>query len=597
MTGQRAITSILEWFIPASLKEDPDTYRRAQMFVGAHVFGPPLGHLIAIYLYIIDPTPGWHWWCLTLALAAYYFFPFILRATGRFTLLSLLSMQNLAFIVLLTSFYYGGVSSPFLVWVPVVPLLAFYYLGAKPKMRVIVLSVVAVNLAIFYAVHLSGVPFPEHVPLSQLGSMGIFSVCICVVFVSIMSLYYERIAILASEIKGAHVRAEQNRQMAEMANRAKSEFLARISHELRTPLNSVLGFAQLLEMNPKEPLTARQGRQVAQIRRSGTHLLALIDEILDLSKIESGTIRVSIERVPLGLVIDQLRETLQPLADSAGVSLSIDIADDLLTVRADRIRLAQILMNLGTNAIKYNRRGGSIAIEARSDGHAMVSIAVADTGPGIPFDRQGEVFQPFNRLGAENSAVEGTGIGLAISHRLAELMAGALTFISEPDKGSTFTLTLPMAPPADEATIAAEKASSRKTVDFKSADKALTLLYVEDNPPNIALMQELVDTVPNLKLLTAPDGNTGLALAHAHQPDVIVLDINLPGMSGFEVLRRLRHGARTSTIPVLALTAAAQLRDHERGKAAGFRHYLTKPINVQEFLSAIDDVLVKAHDS
>ena len=594
MTSTRAVTSVLEWFIPPALRADPDSYRRAQMFIGAHVFGPPLGHLIAIYLYFIDPVPGWHWWSLTVALAVYYAFPFLLRWTGRFTLLSLLSMQNLAFIVLQTSFSYGGVSSPFLIWTPVIPLLAFFYLGAGPKMRTIVLSLLAVDLAIFYGIHLAGVPFPEYIPLARMDGMGIFSVCICVVFVAIMSLYYERIAILASEIKGAHLRAEHDREMAEMANRAKSEFLARISHELRTPLNSVLGFAQLMEINAKEPLTARQARHVAQIRRSGQHLLALIDEILDLSKIESGTIRISIERVVLGPVIDQLRETLQPLADSAEIAFTVDVAADLPAVSADRVRLAQVLMNLGTNAIKYNRRGGSVALQVRWDGEDTVRIALIDTGVGIALDRQDEVFQPFNRLGAEQGGVEGTGIGLAISHRLAALMNGTLTFTSEQDKGSTFWLTLPVAPLLAETEESGADSLQREGLAFKSTDRALTLLYVEDNPPNIALMQDLVDSVPNLKLLTAPDGSTGLALAHAHQPDVIVLDINLPGMSGFEVLRRLRHGARTSSIPVLALTAAAQMRDHERGKAAGFRHYLTKPINVQEFLSAIDDVLVKA---
>jgi signal transduction histidine kinase/CheY-like chemotaxis protein len=461
-----------------------------------------------------------------------------------------------------------------------------------------ILSIIGGSLAVFYAVHLAGVPYPETVPLSKLTGLGIFSLIVAVLYVSVLSIYYERIAIRASEIKAAHMQADHAREIAETANRAKSEFLARISHELRTPLNSVLGFAQLIEMNPKEPLSPRQGRHISQIRRSGQHLLVLIDEILDLSKIESGAIRISIERVQLGPIFDQLRETLQPLADSAEVVFSIDVPSSLPSVRTDRIRLVQILMNLGTNAIKYNRRGGSVALQARWDGNGTVRVAMIDTGIGIPLERHGEVFQPFNRLGAENGAVEGTGIGLAISHRLATLMSGALTFTSEPGRGSTFWLDLPTAPAGLEVTEETAQAEKGASILLKRATKALTLLYVEDNPPNIALMQELVDSVPNLKLMTAPDGNTGLALAHAHRPDVIVLDINLPGMSGFEVLRRLRHSARTGDIPVMALTAAAQMRDHERGKAAGFAHYLTKPINVQEFLRAVDQMLeVRANDA
>ena len=478
-------------------------------------------------------------------------------------------------------------------------MLAFYYLGAAPRMRVIVLSILAVNLAVFYAIHLLGYPFPTYVPLARLSGMGIFSVCTAVLFVSIMSLYYERVAVLASEIRAAHMQADQDRQVAEMANRAKSDFLARISHELRTPLNAVLGFAQLIEMNPKEPLTARQGRHVGQIRKSGNHLLSLIDEILDLSKIEAGTIRISIERVPLGSVFEQLRETLQPLADSAQIRLVIDLPNELPAVRADRVRLIQILMNLGTNAIKYNRRGGQITLQAHWSGGDIVRLAVIDTGVGIPRELHGDVFKPFNRLGAEEGSIEGTGIGLAISHRLTALMQGVLAFESELNQGSTFWIELPTAGPPEPLAVETHDADAADSelAGLDAAEKQLTLLYVEDNPPNIALMQDLVDSVPNLRLLTAPNGNTGLALAHAHRPDLIVLDINLPGMNGFEVLKRLKYAQRTRAIPVVALTAAAQPNDVERGKAAGFTHYLTKPINVQEFLLAIRDNLERRNDA
>ena len=495
MSGSRAIASTLKSFIPDDLRNDPDTYRRAQMFVGAHVFGPPLGHVIAIYLYFIDPAPGVHFWVLVIALALYYAFPFLLRWTGKFGLLSLLSMENLSFIVLSTSFNYGGVSSPFLIWMPVVPLLAFYYLGARPKMRVVVLTVMAANLAIFYAVHLAGVPFPEYVPLAKLSGMGIFSVCVAVVFVSIMSIYYERVAILASEIKAAHVRADHKRQQAEAASQAKSEFLARISHELRTPLNAVLGFAQLMEFNSKEPLTSRQGRHVAQIRKGGLHLLALIDEILELSKIESGTVRISIERVALGPIFDQLRETLQPLADSAEIHLAFDLPADIPAVRADRIRLVQILMNLGTNAIKYNQRGGAVTVRAESEESGFVRLSVIDTGIGIPPERHAEVFQPFNRLGAEHGSVAGNGIGLAISHRLAILMQGQLSFRSQPNEGSTFWVDLPVAPPETERSAEQFVEAANETIPagLLRREGEFLLLYVEDNPPNIALMQELVE--------------------------------------------------------------------------------------------------------
>ncbi len=397
----------------------------------------------------------------------------------------------------------------------------------------------------------------------------------------------------SQELDAARSRAEEEKERAEAANMAKSDFLARVSHELRTPLNAVLGFAQLLEINNKEPLTIRQMRHVEQIRKSGHHLLSLIEEILDLSKIETGSIRVSIERVALAPVFDHLRATLQPLADSAGLLLAVEMPLNLPPVYADRVRLVQILMNLGTNAIKYNRRGGAVRLVARVPGDGTVRIEVIDTGKGIPFERQGEVFQPFNRLGAEESTIEGSGIGLSISHRLAELMNGRLTFVSAPGKGSTFTIDLPVAPAAADEPAETGRAGVVESAlprAMRDAER-FTLLYVEDNPPNIALMQELVDSVPSLRLVTAADANTGLALAHAHEPDVIVLDINLPGMNGFEILKRLKLDRRTAEIPVMALSAAALPNDVERGKAAGFTHYLTKPLDVQEFLGAVEQLL------
>jgi len=408
----------------------------------------------------------------------------------------------------------------------------------------------------------------------------------------------QRLLVSSAELDAARKRSEDEKKRAEAANEAKSDFLARVSHELRTPLNAVLGFAQLLELNTREPLTAKQARQVAQIRKSGDHLLSLIDEILDLSKIETGTIRVSIERVALGPIFDHVRATLQPLADSAGLDLVFELAPNIPAIRADRVRLMQILMNLGTNAIKYNKRGGSVSLVAHRANDDSVVIEVTDTGVGIPLDRHGEVFQPFNRLGAEGGGIEGSGIGLAISHRLTELMNGRLSFHSQPGRGSTFVVELPVAPlKAGESVETDEsRGAAHAALEWTRDVERHTLLYVEDNPPNIALMQELVDSVPSLRLLTAADANTGLALAHAHQPDVIVLDINLPGMNGFEILKRLKRAQKTGDIPVMALSAAALPNDIERGKAAGFSHYLTKPIDVQEFLHAIESVLKVGDD-
>ncbi len=404
----------------------------------------------------------------------------------------------------------------------------------------------------------------------------------------------QRLIVAASELESARSRAESEKERAESANQAKTDFLASVSHELRTPLNAVLGFAQLLEINAKEPLTERQARQVGQITKSGNHLLALIEEVLDLSKIEAGTLRISLERVPLAPVFEQVRATLAPMAESMEVAFQVEIGDDIPPVRADRIRIAQVLINLGTNAIKYNRPGGTATLRAELIEPRAVRLSMADTGIGIAQHLQAEMFQPFNRLGAENGVIEGSGIGLTIAQRLIHLMDGKLSVHSVQGQGSIFTVEIPVAPAmerpgAQEAGFVEE--AGKPTPAWQHQDGQYTLLYVEDNPSNITLMQELIDTLPSMKLLTAADGGTGIALAKAHRPDVIVLDINLPGMNGFEILRELKRVPATAGIPVIALSAAAAPRDIQRGKAEGFLHYLTKPINVAEFMSAIDGLL------
>ena len=383
------------------------------------------------------------------------------------------------------------------------------------------------------------------------------------------------------------------REAAEAASAAKSEFLSSMSHELRTPLNAILGFAQLLERDRKRPLDERQQERVQHVLRGGEHLLRLIDDVLDLARIEAGRITVSPEQVDAVVVVDEVIATLEPMAARSGVTIGLGARpDDLPRVIADRTRLVQILMNFGSNAIKYGRPGGRVRFTCTRPDPDTVRLTVTDDGIGVPFEKQDKLFEPFQRAGQEAGPIEGTGIGLTITRRLAEMMKGRVGFTSEPDRGSEFWVEVPAhhrlvsepAPlgPAVRASAHVAEGPRRKVV------------YIEDNPSNIAFMQDVMGDLPNVDLVTAPSAELGLDLVRAHRPDVVILDINLPGMSGFEARQRLREWPETRDIPVIGLSAAALVGDTRRATQAGFYRYLTKPVKVDELMRALDELFARA---
>jgi PAS domain S-box-containing protein len=379
----------------------------------------------------------------------------------------------------------------------------------------------------------------------------------------------------------------QARATAEAASRAKSEFLSSMSHELRTPLNAILGFAQLLQRDKKQPLSDRHRERVEQILTGGKHLLLLIEDILDLSRIESGGVAISIEPMNALEAIEQTMPTLEPLAARSEVALSLEAAPHSLPlIAADRTRFTQILMNFASNAIKYNRPGGKVTVRLALADPEHVRLLVSDTGLGIPNDKQAKLFQAFQRAGQETGPIEGTGIGLFITKRLAQLMNGDVGFSSVVDEGSEFWVDMPVArvqPQRGDAP--ASRAPQVKPVTLAGR---CVMLYVEDNPANIGFMRDLVANMfEDVELLSAATGELGIELARAHQLDVIVMDINLPGMNGLQALRELRKDPTTQQVPVIAISAAASERDKQRGLSAGFCAYLTKPVNVDEFVAVI----------
>jgi len=391
-------------------------------------------------------------------------------------------------------------------------------------------------------------------------------------------------------LQETNVELEAARAVADKANRAKSEFLSSMSHELRTPLNAVLGFAQLLASD-KPPPSPSQLRSIDQILKGGWYLLQLINEILDLAMIESGKVTMSQESMGLSDVLKDCEAMVAPQAQKRGIRLMFSPMVRPFFVHADRTRVKQVMINLLSNAIKYNSVGGSVTVTCAEGSDGMVRVSVADTGAGLSDEQIAHLFEPFNRLGQEEGGEEGTGIGLVVTKQLVELMHGSIGVDSTVGGGTTFWVELAA---SDEPVLEMAAFDTSTYIDQQVDVAPRTLLYVEDNPANLNLVEQLITRRPDLKLLTAIDGYAGIQLARTYQPDVILMDINLPGVSGFGCLKILQEDPTTAHIPVMALSANAMPRDIEKGVEAGFFRYLTKPINVAQFMDALDLALAFA---
>jgi PAS domain S-box-containing protein len=397
-------------------------------------------------------------------------------------------------------------------------------------------------------------------------------------------------ALLAQALQEKNAELESAKSVAEKANLAKSDFLSSMSHELRTPLHAILGFAQLMESGVPPP-TASQKTSIDQILQAGWYLLELINEILDIALIESGRLSISPEPMSLTAVLSDCQAMIEPQAQKRGIHVTFPATDGTCFVKADRTRVKQVFINLLSNAIKYNRPGGTVEVTCHAVPGERIRISFRDSGAGLSAEKLPQLFQPFNRLGQEASSEEGTGVGLVVSKKLVELMGGTIGAESIVGVGSVFWIELNAAPTPASAVHAAQAHESITEATTPVDAPRWTLLCVEDNPANLMLVEQLLARRSDICLLSAQNGSLGIEMARNLRPDIILMDIHLPGINGISALRILANDPATAHIPVIALSANAMQRDVQKGLAAGFFRYLTKPIKVNEFMDTLDAVL------
>jgi len=602
----RRLTAVIDWFTPDHVKDDPHTKKRVRMFLISHLFGPILGAPIPLFLYLYDPSPWPHVTILTASIGIFWAFPFALKLFPKhYTALALISVVNLSSAILWGSYHYGGASSPFLMWFLVMPLLAFFYLGSSNKTRIIIFAQIALGLAAFYAAFLMEDSFPSHIPIEEMVGIGIISAFCAATYVFLMASYYSSVVDSQSELLKEIDRHQDTLQKltiakddAERANGAKSDFLAKMSHELRTPLNAVLGYSEILLEDAELEGRGEQIADLQKISAAGKHLLAMVNDILDISKIEAGKMDLNLETVDLDRLVDEVEATSRPLAAKNTNSFVVERDENLGSIKADATKLRQAIFNLLSNAAKFTQNGQikfTVAREMRKSGE-WIKIAVADTGVGISREQQANLFSNFTQANPTIAAkFGGTGLGLSLSQNLCRLMGGFITVESEPGKGACFTIHLPARATSDvsddEALLkdAAADAKGRREafagLSGHAADhqKLEKVLLVDDDRNFLELAERLLLKEGYSPISTdAPE--SALQVARTVRPSVIFLDVLMPTIDGWQVLKSLKSDPVTAAIPVVMLSV---LDDMSTARENGAATLVTKPLDTAKLKAVL----------